>query len=433
MDGRDLTSSRWTLRFRDAALETGYLKYDESTDLGPTRAVLVAFAIFMVLDPVRRHAVIRDLGQATSAYGLLQVAIGAVCLAVLWGTYRPTVIRYRRELAVGIVVSMNAVVFGLIGLAHPSFVKTLTSAWILLMFVESMLTPRFIAKLCTIGLSLTLMIGWCLRSGHYGGNDLFAMSNMGMLAAALASAMAYGGERMRRKRYIDELTIAAERDRTRSLLVNVLPESVAERMLAVGASEKIVDTRDAVVVLFADIVGFTPFAAEHPASEVLAELDVIFARFDAICAQHRVEKIKTIGDAFMAAAGLPDPHEDAAAAVCETALDMLAAVERLARLGRRPFTLRIGIHLGPVVGGLIGRSRLLYDLWGDTVNVAARLEASGEPGRIHVSKTVYDALRARYDFAARGVVQLRGRGGMETYFLRARGVMPMDQRGDAAA
>ena len=169
-------------------------------------------------------------------------------------------------------------------------------------------------------------------------------------------------------------------------------------------------------MLFADLVGFTSISAHHAPEHVVAFLDRVFASFDALVEKYGVEKIKTIGDAYMVASGVPATRPDHAAAVADLALDMLAAAQSIQPLDGQ-VQLRIGISSGPVVAGVIGDKRFGYDLWGDTVNVASRMEAFGVPGRIQVSEETFRRLADRYDLAPRGEIEIKGLGPMPTWYL----------------
>jgi class 3 adenylate cyclase len=157
-----------------------------------------------------------------------------------------------------------------------------------------------------------------------------------------------------------------------------------------------------------------------PPARLIERLNGIFSEFDQLADKLGIEKIKTIGDAYMAAAGLPLPREDHATAMAELALGMLDALERQNATARRPFQARIGMHTGPVVAGIIGRHKFIYDVWGDTVNLASRLEAHGLPNRIQVSEVTRDALADRYALEPRGMLQLRGKGEIAAYLLLGR-------------
>jgi adenylate cyclase len=199
------------------------------------------------------------------------------------------------------------------------------------------------------------------------------------------------------------------------LLLNVLPAPVAVRLK--HGDETIADACPEVTVLFADIVGFTPLSERLPAAELVGVLDRVFARWDALATQLGVEKIKTIGDAYMVAAGIPLPRKDHAEAIAEMALAMGPEVARVAAETGLALEVRIGIDSGPVVAGVIGRAKFSYDLWGDTVNTASRMESHAAPGTIQVSPRASARLHERYELQPRGTVEVKGKGAMSPYLL----------------
>jgi len=213
---------------------------------------------------------------------------------------------------------------------------------------------------------------------------------------------------------------ALEREQAKSerLLLNVLPEPVAARLKQDDGI--IADSCPDVTVLFADIVGFSPLSERLDPGELVTALDRVFAVWDQLAAQHGVEKIKTIGDAYMAASGIPLPRDDHVEAISELALAMRPAVQRLAGELGLALEVRIGIATGPVVAGVIGRAKFIYDLWGDTVNTASRMESHAEPGTIQVTQQTHDRLRERYLFRPRGPIEVKGKGPMSTYVLTGR-------------
>ena len=219
----------------------------------------------------------------------------------------------------------------------------------------------------------------------------------------------------------DEATtreLRAEQDRSEKLLLNVLPRSVLDRF---RAGESVIADRFAgATILFCDIVDFTQTTASLPPDAVLDLLNAIFSRFDRLTAEHGLEKIKTIGDAYMAAGGLPAPCPDHARRAAAMALRMPAAVAEAGRLRGQDLRVRIGLHTGPVAAGIIGKDKFIYDVWGDTVNVASRMEALGEPGRVHLTAETLAALGAGFPAEARAPVHVKGRGIMSTYFLLPR-------------
>jgi class 3 adenylate cyclase len=209
----------------------------------------------------------------------------------------------------------------------------------------------------------------------------------------------------------------AEHRRSESLLLSILPAPIAARLK--HGPEVIAEAHPAVTVLFADVVDFTPYAERTSPGEVVVLLDRLFSAFDGLAERHGLEKIKTIGDAYMAAAGLPEARPDHVEAAIELAIAMLAEADRCTAEGL-PVRLRIGIDSGPVIAGVIGQRKFAYDLWGDTVNTASRMESSGVAGRIQVTPAVERTLRDRYAFEERAPIDVKGKGVMRPYLLVGR-------------
>jgi class 3 adenylate cyclase len=220
--------------------------------------------------------------------------------------------------------------------------------------------------------------------------------------------------------------LRAEKQRSEDLLLNVLPAPIAERLKA--GENLIVDRFDDVSVLFADIVGFTSMSAKTTPEQLVTILNALFSMFDQLAERHGLEKIKTIGDAYMVVAGVPAPRGDHALAIARMALDMLAAVRAYGAENNLDLTIRVGIHTGAVVAGVIGQKKFIYDLWGDTVNTASRMESHGVPGRVHVSAATYEALRAAFLLETRGEIDIKGKGLMTTYLLLGPEARNLDAR-----
>ncbi|MBE9040123.1 PAS domain-containing protein [Oscillatoriales cyanobacterium LEGE 11467] len=231
------------------------------------------------------------------------------------------------------------------------------------------------------------------------------------------------------ERKISEKALKDEQEKSDKLLLNILPAPIAEKLKNTqnleiknsnfeGRSEAaIAEQFDCATILFADIVGFTPLSAKMPATELVNLLNQIFSKFDRLAQEYNLEKIKTIGDAYMVAGGLPVPRNDSAEAIANMALDIQEAIEEVNSYIGRNLSIRIGINTGPVVAGVIGLKKFSYDLWGDTVNVASRMESSGEPGRIQVTEKTYNFLKNRYILEERGHIFVKGKGEMKTYWL----------------
>jgi class 3 adenylate cyclase len=246
----------------------------------------------------------------------------------------------------------------------------------------------------------------------------------GVLNDSVADAALFGavllGEAVRTRRALrrEHHLLLAEQEKSERLLLNVLPASIAARLKDTDAV--IADAFADVTVLFADIVDFTRHSQHIAPEQVVRVLNGLFSVFDQLAKQRGLEKIKTIGDAYMVVGGLPDPRPDHAVAVADMALAMREEIaERLYPSGG-PLAVRIGIDTGPVVAGVIGTSKFSYDLWGDTVNTASRMESHGVAGCIQVTARTYERLKEEYRFERRGPIHVKGRGEMVTYVLVAR-------------
>ena len=218
------------------------------------------------------------------------------------------------------------------------------------------------------------------------------------------------------ERKVWEEALRYQQECTEDLLLNILPAPIAERLKFWEST--IADSFAAVTVLFADLVNFTEFSAQIPPAKLVALLNKIFSKFDQLADKHGLEKIKTIGDAYMVVGGLPTPRADHADAIAQMALEMQQAITDFKRDNGEPFQVRIGIHTGPVVAGVIGMKRFAYDLWGDTVNVASRMESQGIAGNIQVTAEIYEQLKDKYNFEKRGTIAVKGKGEMITYWLK---------------
>ena len=235
----------------------------------------------------------------------------------------------------------------------------------------------------------------------------------------LFAAVLLLGEAVRTRR-----ALTLEQERSEGLLLNILPAPIATRLKQ--HEDVIADGFAEVTVLFADLVDFTRRSQRSSPQQVVQVLDELFSAFDQLTRRQGLEKIKTIGDAYMVAGGLPDPRSDHAQAVAEMALAIREEIARRSDPSGQPLQVRIGIDTGPVVAGVIGSDKFSYDLWGDTVNTASRMESTGVPGCIQVTDRAYRRLRDGYRFERRGPVQVKGKGKMVTYFL-------VERTNDAAA
>jgi len=270
------------------------------------------------------------------------------------------------------------------------------------------------------GIDMVVVIGFGDRLPHLGPAiapeqlRILRPILLGGLFATLAACAHYA----RRATLIAEAALDRAHQRSEELLLNILPPSIARRLKLNGGT--IADGFAEVTVLFADIVGFTRLSARLPPERIVNMLNELFCRFDDLAGQLGLEKIKTIGDCYMVAGGLPELRADHAEAAAEMALAMLGIVAELADRTGETLSVRIGIHSGPVVAGVIGKRKFIYDLWGDTVNIASRMESHGVPGSIQLSGAARELLEGKYRLHHRGRIEVKGKGEMDTWLLEGR-------------
>jgi adenylate cyclase len=259
-----------------------------------------------------------------------------------------------------------------------------------------------------------------VRCIELGAEDyLFKPFNPTLLKARIGACLEKKYLRDQEQAYLKQLQ--EEQEKSERLLLNILPKPIADQLKQ--SQQTIADNFAEVTVMFADIVNFTELSSRLSPIELVSLLNTIFSAFDQLAEQHQLEKIKTIGDAYLVVGGLPIPRTDHAEAIAEMALDMQTAIATL-DFGKTtlnsPLTLRIGINTGPVGAGVIGTKKFAYDLWGDTVNTASRMESLGLPGQIQVTVDTYERLKENYLFHERGAIDVKGKGEMVTYLLKGK-------------
>jgi class 3 adenylate cyclase len=240
--------------------------------------------------------------------------------------------------------------------------------------------------------------------------------NPTLLRARIGASLERKWLRDRERKFVAELE--EEKKRSETLLLNILPQSIINRMR--NGETTIADSVAEATILFCDIVGFTSLSQQLTPDRTINFLSQIFSAFDRLAAEHAVEKIKTIGDAYMVAAGVPEGQSDHANRIAALAPRMLDAVATIAKSTDLPLQARIGIHTGPIIAGVIGTHKFVYDVWGDTVNTASRMESHSLPGRIQLSATTRAAIGNDFELERRGKIEIKGKGMMETYFLNGR-------------
>jgi len=422
----------WTGRFVDSGLEQAFRR----DDLEPLKRFLgfsvalasLTFLLFAVHDAlvvphVRNQAWAVRFGVfvPTSAlvFGLLNsrhLLRASQLMMLVYGLAASFIVLYIGAIAGGsgyFLYTSFAVAFVTLGpfVARLSVVAQLTYTWLtLLMFAT--LDYSLAHRPLQISLSVA--------------STLFSLGGIGAL-------IAYRQERQARqsflqRRVIDEQVhaLAAEKARAEELLLNVLPASIAERLKR--GQRPIADGFPRVSVLFADIVGFTKMSERVTPVELVDRLNRMFSSFDDLADKLKLEKIKTIGDAYMVAGGLHSHEYDHAQMIAEMALGMQRRALEFSREFGEELSIRIGIHTGPVVAGVIGKRKFIYDVWGDTVNTASRMESHGEPGTIHVTDETRHLLKDMYILTSRGEITVKGKGVMRTWFL----IGPLPSEGSLA-
>jgi class 3 adenylate cyclase len=419
----------WWLRFRDPHVEDAFERAYFADSLQYIRVAHLfgiftwlsfgVFAFFVLDDDLGRDAVLRYLiavplavaslaftyTRAFERWWKIELAGLLVVSAVIWSSYRIVVdeVDYAWGFAGLIVILVFAFTFSRLPWIWSTAVAVISIAYYNLVIIA--------------------VIGD--EANQVAFADFFVIS-----VALIGGATAFGIERSVRLLFLRERELDQARRRADQLLRNILPDAIvdqlAEREITLDRGY-LAEGHEEVAVVFVDLVGFTQQAGRTSPERMVAALDEVFTRFDELADRHGLEKVKTIGDAYMAVAGAPKPRADDVEAAAEMALDALASLDDARWPSGEPIGVRVGLACGPAVAGVIGRRKFAYDLWGDTVNTASRLESHGSPGHIQVSEGVFERLRDRFLFSDPQVVDLKGKGPTRTWFLLGR-----SERGSAA-
>lgn len=409
---RKIATSRWTLRYNDPEVDAAFIDFDNREAVGRARfcsLLAVGLSIpFAFSDALIAPGNLDDLVVLRIIGVVSLLAIAA--LTTWWGSTH----RYIQFIAcAGMVVYSWVTVVAVLVPGVPrdyARVGTVLLFLGLIGIVRVRFRPAVLASVAAMpGVDYVLIT----QRDSWAGAAFETLSVGAYVVLILTIAFVL--ERSKRSQFLTNRDLALERQRSDDLLHSILPESIADRLRQNPTA--IADSATDATVLFADIVGFTPFSTALTPNEVVELLDLLFGKFDDLCEKHRTEKIKTIGDAYMAVAGIPRHDPDHAGSIVELALDMQRAATAIAPLWPSALALRIGISSGPVVAGVIGHNKFAYDLWGDTVNTASRMETHGRPNRIHVSQSTYDLLRYRYSFGDPQQTDIKGKGTLTTYYL----------------
>lgn len=412
-----LRMNRLSLRYTDARIEASFAEEYAQKSLRPIRIALITGALFFaaVLVLVATHLLPPLL---PSDFGMTMTMVGLVfCVAFYAASRTSLFLRLQQQATFGLACIFS--VFAILAIAQIPKEIVETRGYLLLVLhtysIYSLVRLRFPAATAAGCISAGMHLG------YLGSVDLLSTPAIVRHAIVLLTVNAFGMvicyqiDLATRRAFAAMRSLAEERARSERLLLNILPAAIAERLKVSDAS--IADHADEVTVLFADIVGFTPLSARKTPQELVAMLNRIFSEFDSLAETHGLEKIKTIGDAYMAVAGLPDCRADHAHTAARMAQGMLAAIERVSVEIGEPLAVRIGLHSGPVVAGVIGRKKFSYDLWGDTVNTASRMESHGIAGMIQCTATTEKLLREHFPLSARGLVHVDGKGAIHTFLL----------------
>jgi class 3 adenylate cyclase len=418
-----------TLRFVDQRLGDSFQR-DYFADNLPYIRLAHVLGIFMwaVFGLLARYILPNEASGTADLVLRFAVAIPIV-LVSLGLTYTRWYPRYWQP-----VLAFVLLANGMLWSTHRAFVEEASAEWA---FAGMVLVLAFNYVLSRVQFIYTAVIGIVLIAYHNvvsvvvqeTAQEVIFVDFFLVGFAATGMAGAYILERFMRLLYLRERELDIERRRSEDLLENTLPRAIVQRLKDRGAEPEeasIADALSEVSVLFADIEGFTPRGATIPPGELVAVLDGIFTRFDNLVDRFGMEKIKTVGDAYMAVAGAPEPHPEHAQAAAEMALGIQETMAELRWPSGEPMRVRVGIASGPVVAGVIGHRKFAYDLWGDTVNLASRLESHGTPGRVLVSVATAALLDGDYLLSETQVIDLKGRGPTPARFLlgRSREVAP---------
>ena len=354
----------------------------------------------------------------------LRALMEPLTIALFWLSFRPW-FRDRMYWLMNLwVLLMNVAILGMISVAQESELAfTFYPIGLMLVLVSGYVASGHLwyataqGWLAILGYVFVGVFDQRMLVGHLSLLKFFTLNFFLVGMNLVGMSLAYVLERSNRLAFLQGLVIQKQHEETNRLLLNVLPDSIAQRL---KRGEAVADHFDEAGILFADIQGFTPYSAGRQPAEVVAILNRIFSAFDGLAERYGLEKIKTIGDAYMVVSGVPLPRSQHLEALANMALDMRTVMEQFRRNGLCDLRLRIGIAAGPVVAGIIGLKKFSYDLWGDTVNVASRMESFGIPGEIQATREVYHLLRHKYLFEQRGLIEVKGKGQMLVYLLRQR-------------
>lgn len=414
MNSDTIRMHRLTLRFTNAGLEQAFAEEQARKSLRPIRIALVCASapmLFLWSAFIRLAPSLEEHLPTITAAGLAMLGL---CYAM---THRQIFLRRHQWIMLALACLLSVGVVCIVPRYSSEMLEA--SGYFLLVLhlfsIYGVFRLRFPAAVAG---------GWIAMAMYFGILDALGMlpeRNLLQHVIALLSAnlwgmlICYQMDLSLRRAFLATRDVAAEHARSERLLLNILPAELAQELSSTGSARPA--RHESATILFTDFSGFTQVASAMPAERMVSELNEIFATFDDICDELGVEKIKTIGDAYMAAAGLPKPCADHARRCVRAGLRMLDYLEQRNRTAAFKWSLRVGVHSGPVVTGVVGKRKYAFDVWGDTVNIASRMESAGEAGRVNISAYTYDLIREEFECEYRGKVDAKGKGQIDMYFV----------------
>jgi adenylate cyclase len=420
------------LRFADGQVEQAFRRNYAETLIPIQRAGLMLGLIIMMLFLVRDIELTKVLGAGPLVFRLFVIIpFFAISLAL---TFTPLAIRYHQAFFLAVALTLIFLTFqlfamavgapgmaqGTVGIVDPRFGFRTMSAMLLMIGVVVLSGLRLeYAILCGVA----VMAGWLLDSQTSQLEGVFWRPSFIQVIAAflLASGASFWMERTQRSQFSALQALSEERAHSERLLSFTMPAHALARLKR--GEQQIADAFLEAVVLFVDLSGFTDISKRIGPRQTVRVLDRIFTTFDEIVGKAGLDRVKTMGDGYLVIGGAGEQRQGDLDKAASAARAMIGAVDAARKEFGLPLGLRVGLHVGPVIGGVIGRERPTYDYWGDTLNIASRLEVTGTPGQIHCSEAVYWRLRGTHDFEARGPIELKGYSRVETYYLRERATL----------
>jgi len=408
------------LTFEDAATEREFERFYAQSFAAYARRMLLLVVALLVADFLADLLLEKQLDAAGNGLRIVLV------LPIILATYALSALDWFRRhwqayMSVAVALSAGAVMIVLLridaagGHGFSSMVGVLNFTFALA-FCFIVLGIQFRFAILTGTAVLAAFLYLLLRhSPAYAESGAYFAYHVVTLYLLLAS-IGWMREKYIRRDFLATRMAEAEREKADRILYKILPRSIGERIK--NGEFPIAEAHGEATILFADLKGFTALASRMGPKHLVELLNHIFSGFDEISAEFGIEKIKTIGDAYMGVSGVPEYRDDHAGQAIRAARRMLELVDRLVEARDLPVSVRIGVHTGPVIGGVIGTSKYHFDLWGDAVNIASRMESSGVPGRVQVSEATYWRTRDEFEYECRGEQEIKGKGAMTTYLLR---------------